>query len=712
MLFMFLNINSFSQTKTEKLFSKENYHSVIEILKEKEKDASLNLNECEILALSYYYNNDYAAAFPYFEKISTSELFANKNKFFFSHCIKAMGNQDLANNLLKEFFTSNNLNFDKSFEDIETHKKLGDRYIIENMNNINTEYSDMFSVSYKERIHFSSTKPVLLETTKYKWNGQPFLDNYTYSLKDGNIESFSVINSDVHDSDVSINKYNDMVYFTSSRIDENIYLKKNETIQTKIYQATFDNDKLIKLVCLPFNSNDYSCKTPFIDADKNRLYFSSNKQGGTGGFDIYYIDLNNPTEMINFGKEINTVNDEDNFYLDSNNNIYFSSNGYVGFGGKDIYAKTYNSETKQYSRVMNVGFPVNSSSDDFGYKVIDNKGYFTSNRKGGKGDDDIYKFTETKPLELDKIIQYLKGIVYDSKTNQPITNAKIIVKGNENDYVEITTDNTGAYNTEVIGNKLYNLNISAPLYKDADISLNTNSNKYDTVIKDILLDMTECRQKFSGNISNKVSSDKMKNVSVKLIDTDNKIVAETITNETGDYTIYAPFNKTLLLKAGIDNEEAPYFAEHQEYIETDGTFNKEHSKNIQLIPVDSRGLISDKNGNILIPTKPIYFGYNSAVVENVSLTELDKVSKLLNEHPSWKLYIEAHSDIRGTDKYNLSLSTKRAESTKMYLINSGIASNRIIAKGFGESKPLIDCVSKECTEEEHSINRRSEFIIK
>ncbi len=299
-------MSGFSQTKTEKLFYKENYQSVIEILKEKEKEGALNLNECELIALSYYYNNDYVSAFPYFEKISTSEFFANKNKFFFSHCIKAMGNQNLANNLLKEYFISNNLNFEKSFEDIETHKKLGDRYIIENMNNINTEYSDLFSLSYKDKIHFSSTKPVLLETKKYKWNGQPFLDNYTYSLKSGKIESFSEINSDVHDSDLSINRYNDIVYFTSSRIDDNIYLKKNETIQTKIYQATFDDDKLIKLVCLPFNSNDYSCKTPFIDPDNNRLYFSSNKPGGHGGFDNYYIELNNPSEMINVGKDINT----------------------------------------------------------------------------------------------------------------------------------------------------------------------------------------------------------------------------------------------------------------------------------------------------------------------------------------------------------------------------------------------------------------------
>lgn len=704
-------MSSFSQTKTEKLFSKENYYSVIEILKEKEKASSLNLNESELLALSYYYNNDYAAAYPYFEKISKSEMYAIKNKFFFSHCLKAMGNQDLSNKLLKEYFSSNNLSYDKNFDDMDTHKKLGDRYVIENMNKINTEYSDMFSSLHNENLYYSSTKPVLLETTKYKWNDQPFLDNYIFNIKDEKKQTLSSINSEVHDSDVSINKFNDVIYFTSSRIEDNIYLKKNETIQTKIYQASFDNNKLSELICLPFNSNTYSCKTPFIDADLKRLYFSSNKPGGFGGFDIYYIELNNPTEMINLGKEINTINDEINYYME-NKTIYFSSNGYVGYGGFDIYCKAFNSETNTYSRVMNVGTPVNTSSDDFGYKVIENKGYFTSNRKGGKGDDDIYKFTVTKPLELDKIIQYLKGVVYDSKTNQPITNAKIIVKGNENNIVEITTDNNGAYNTELIGNKKYNLNTSAPLYKSSDISLSTNSIKYETVIQDILLEMSECRQKFSGNITNRDTSDKMKNVSVKLIDTNNKVVASTTTNENGDYIIYAPCNQTLLFSAGLDNEQAPYYAEYQEYIETDGTYNKEHIKNIQIIPVDSRGLISDKNGNILIPTKPIYFAYNSAVVENVSITELDKVSKLLYEHPSWKLIIESHSDIRGTDKYNLSLSTKRAESTKMYLIKTGISSNRIISKGFGESKPLLDCVTKECTEEEHSINRRSEFIIK
>ena len=705
-------MSGFSQTKIEKLFSKENYHSVIEILKEKEKTGALNLNDCEFIALSYYYNNDYTAAYPYFEKISTSELFVNKNKFFFSHCIKAMGDQNLANNLLKDYFTSNNLNYDKNFEDIETHKKLGDRYNIENMNKINTEYSDMFSSLHNENLYYSSTKPVLLATSKYKWNDQPFLDNYVFNLKDEKKQSFSSINSDVHDSDISINKYNDVIYFTSSRIEDNIYLKKNETIQTKIYQASFDDNKLIELICLPFNSNTFSCKTPFIDADQKRLYFSSNKPGGFGGFDVYYIELNNPSEMINVGKDINTINDEDNFYLDSNKNIYFSSNGYVGFGGKDVYTKTYNTEINTYSRVMNVGTPVNTSSDDFGYKVIENKGYFTSNRKGGKGDDDIYKFTVTKPLELDKIIQYLKGVVYDSKTNQPILNAKIIVKGNENNNIEITTDNNGAYNTELLGNKKYILNTSAPLYKSSDISLSTNSNKYETVIQDVLLEMSECRQKFSGNITNRATSGKMKNVSVKLIDTNNKVVASTTTNENGDYIIYAPCNQTLLFSAGLDNEEAPYYAEYQEYIETDATFNSEHIKNIQLIPVDSRGLISDKNGNILIPTKPIYFAYNSSTVESVSYEELDKVIALMKEHSNWKLIIESHSDMRGKDSYNLILSNKRAESTKKYMLQRGIEPGRIICKGFGKTRPLIDCITKECSEEEHGINRRSEFIIK
>ena len=421
------------------------------------------------------------------------------------------------------------------------------------------------------------------------------------------------------------------------------------------------------------------------------------------------MHLDSPEAMINV-KEVNTINDEDNFYIDNKRNIYFASNGYVGFGGKDIFTRIFDEASGEYKRVMNVGLPVNSQYDDFGYQNINDKGYFTSNRKSGKGDDDIYSFLVTKPLELDKIIQVLKGKIID-EANNPIANAKVILK-NGPEVLEVITDQNGNYQFDTFGNTNYELNVNAKRYKEQNLPIITNSNKYDTQAKDVVLKLLECTQKYSGIIYNDKTGLPLAGATVSFVDTSKKLVATTKTNEKGEYVILAPCGKTLMFKASLHESSNPYFAEYQEWIETDNTYDKEHDKNVELKQVGSRGLISDKYGNILIPTKPIYFAYNSSNVESQSFEELNKVSELLKENPTWNLLIEAHSDMRGTDKYNLSLSIKRAEATKVFLVKTGIQASRIITNGYGESKPLIDCLTKECSEEEHGINRRSEFIIK
>lgn len=711
MLLMVFTISSFSQSKIEKYFQNENYFSVIETLKEKERSSSLNLKESEYLALSYYYNNDYASAYPYFNKLMEDSEFKNKYKYHYSHCLKSMGEEVLGNKLLKEYYSSyNNTTYDKNFDDIEVIKRLGERFKIKNEKKLNTEYSDMFSLDYDNRIYISSTRPNnLINSKKYKWNGQPYLDCYYLNKVDSTLTSYNSINTDYHESDFSINKYNGSFYYTSSKPDEDLFLKKDEVINTKIYQALLDNDKIVKTIILPFNSNKYSCRNPFLDYENKRLYFSSNKPGGVGGYDIYYVHLDSPEVMINV-KEVNTINDEDNFYIDNKKNIYFASNGYVGFGGKDIFTRMYDEASGEYKRVMNVGLPVNSQYDDFGYQNINDKGYFTSNRKSGKGDDDIYSFVVTKPLELDKIIQVLKGKITD-EANNPIANAKVILK-NGPEVLEIITDHNGNYQFDTFGNTNYELNVSAKRYKEQNLPIITNSNKYDTQVKDVVLKMLECTQKYSGIIYNDKTGLPLAGATVSFVDTSKKLVATTKTNEKGEYVILAPCGKTLMFKASLHESSNPYFAEYQEWIETDNTYDKEHDKNVELKQVGSRGLISDKFGNILIPTKPIYFAYNSSNVESQSFEELNKVSELLKENPTWNLLIEAHSDMRGTDKYNLSLSIKRAEATKVFLVKTGIAANRIMTNGYGESKPLIDCLTKECTEDEHGINRRSEFIIK
>lgn len=707
------SISIYSQTKIEKLFKRESYFEVIENLKDKEKTNILNYNECELLALSYYYNNDFSNAYVYFTKYLEAKPLSTKNKFYYSHCLRAIGNESESNKILIDYYKESGKNLDKYFEDFEAVKRLGNRYSIKNEAKLNTEYSDIFGTSIEEMIYFSSTRPNGLENEKFKWNGQPYLDIFQMK-KDSSIVSFNDINSEYHDGDISINRMNDDVYFTSSKPDPNLFLKKDQVITTKIYKAKFENGKMKNIILLPFNSNEFSCKTPFVDFKNNRLYFSSNKPGGYGGFDIYYVELNDPVVMHNIGEEINTVNDEDNFFIDSEQNQYFSSNAYVGFGGKDIYTRIFDKETQKLKRVMNVGLPVNSKYDDFGYKNYNGKGFFTSNRKDGKGDDDIYSYIELIPLDLDKIIQTITGKITNNLNNKGIANAKVLLVDSNGNTLEALTDASGKYTFEnILGDSDYKISASADRFIPNSINFHSTKEKYGTVEKNIGLEQAEGYQVFKGQIKDNVTGNPLKNALVSVYDTSGNLLSSTRTDENGNYEITAPLNKRVLFKVSLNESTDPYYAEYQEYLETTDEWGKVYEKSINLLQTDSRGLISDKNGNILIPTKPIYFGYNSAKVESVSYEELDKVANLLLEHSTWKLIIESHSDDRGSDSYNLKLSEKRAASTKEYLIkNKLIDSNRIICKGFGETKPLIDCLTKECTEEEYQINRRSDFIIK
>ena len=706
---------SFSQSKAEKLFKKENYFETISVLKSKESTEKLSILEKELLALSYYYNNDYTSAYKYFSDIIDSNSNNDNILFYYSHCAKSIDNIEQSNKYLKKYFESKKVDMSLYFDDIETVKRIGNRFQIDNLKQVNTEYSDVLSFDNDGHLYFSSTKPTKLEAQKYKWNNQPYLDIY-HLKKDSIVKNMTSINTEFHDSDLVINKSNGHYFLTSSKPDPNLFLKKDQVLTTKIYQIIVEDNKVKKSILLPFNSNEYSCKSPFVDYKNNRLYFSSNCPGGKGGFDIYYTELNNPIHIYKIDMDdINTINDEDNFFIDySNNNIYFTSNGFVGFGGKDIYTKVFDDQTKKHKRIMNIGFPINSKYDDFNFISNGINGYFSSNRKSGKGDDDVYSFVELFPLDLDKIIQSVSGRVTNKQTGNAIVNAKIKLINSKGNILEVKSDNDGNYKiNDIPGNSDYKIIANADRYLDDESKITLGNEKYANVLNNISLQQAEGFQTYKGIITDNITGKPLKNALISIYDTSGKIIGSTKTDENGNYEITAPLNKRIQIRVSLNESEDPYYAEYQEYLETTDEWGKIYDKNIKLVQTDSRGLISDKDGNILIPTKPIYFAYNSSKIENISFEELDKVSILLNEHPTWKLIIESHSDDRGSDNYNLKLSEKRAVATKDYLVKiKNIDPSRISCKGYGEIKPLIDCLTKECSEEEYFINRRSEFKIK
>ncbi|MNS84115.1 Photosystem I chlorophyll a apoprotein A2 [compost metagenome] len=128
--------------------------------------------------------------------------------------------------------------------------------------------------------------------------------------------------------------------------------------------------------------------------------------------------------------------------------------------------------------------------------------------------------------------------------------------------------------------------------------------------------------------------------------------------------------------------------------------------------VKEKDVVKDKD-RLIIKTDPIYFDYDLWYIRKESKVILGRVVELMKKYPEMVIEIGSHTDSRGNEKYNADLSQKRANSTREFIIQSGIEAKRVSAKGYGESVPIIKCKTDEsCSEEEHELNRRSEFVIK
>ncbi len=239
-----------------------------------------------------------------------------------------------------------------------------------------------------------------------------------------NINKIESISSKSFESNVVFTKDNKHVYFTRS-----IYGKTNTVKVNKDRKATiaiFKADINAKgqwknIQEMPFNNKNYDVGHPALSADGNKLYFTSNMPGGYGGPDLYFVDIlgdGNYSKPENMGDKVNTKFKEVFPHI-KNDILYFSSNRPSGLGGLDVYAIKLLSEGK-FSRVVHLDPPVNSIADDLSYiyNAEKKRGYFSSNRPRGKGSDDIYSFTETRPLVFD-CLQTISGEVVDF-TNQPL----------------------------------------------------------------------------------------------------------------------------------------------------------------------------------------------------------------------------------------------------------------------------------------------------
>lgn len=319
---------------------------------------------------------------------------------------------------------------------------------------INSPYSDFSTSVYNNKIVYSSSSNTEANKNTYRWTGQPYLSLY---IADANTEGqlvkptlfSSELTSKYHEASVVF--LNDSLGFlTSSKLEKGkLNLDNNRTNRFSIYRIFKSGGKWVKGGEIFPTSPETSMGHPSVTPNKKYLFFSSDMPGGYGGADIYYaaIDLNGIiARPVNAGPVVNTSFDE-MFPFVNGESLFFASDGHVGFGGLDIFESALDIDGKQFKEPVNMGLPVNSNFDDFAY-IVDEayKGYFSSNRNGGKGDDDIYYFIG-HPKKCEQVVT---GRVIDKLSKIPIYEATVTFYGEDNTVITKTYTNENGFFSGIV----------------------------------------------------------------------------------------------------------------------------------------------------------------------------------------------------------------------------------------------------------------------
>ncbi len=352
---------------------------------------------------------------------------------------------------------------------------------------INTKYQD-FSPTYykKDKVAFASSRDDSYFVNR-KWNGnnQPFLDLYIADLQDNNVLSnvrkFSKkVNKKFHDAPATFNKDGNVMIITRNNY-EKIIAKKGKVCDNNLmlYESIL-SDKQVwsNPEKLSFNNKNYSCGQASLTPDGQTMYFASNMPGGFGGTDIYIVKRTADGtwgKPKNLGNRINTEGNEMFPYFDEKNNfLFYSSNGLPGLGGLDVFVAKVRRDGS-FTLPTNLGAPVNTNKDDFSFIYkIDGSGFLSSNRDGGKGDDDIYGFVNLHKFKSRINEMYLSGVIIDKNTGEPLKYTRVILYDKAGNMVgDFETKEDGKYDYPIDYGKSYTMVVEHSGYDKKETLINT-----------------------------------------------------------------------------------------------------------------------------------------------------------------------------------------------------------------------------------------------
>lgn len=497
--------SSFAQKKlADKFFSNYGYIKATELYKEAVKKGDSSLHVLTRLGDCYYNNSDsenaaiwYGAALKQHQDVHPEYIYK------YIQTLRSIGNIEEADVWTKKFQSIQSSDSRiKGYNPDEDDflKKFAPRTDkIVNIKSVpfNTVNSDFGSYINNGKMYFASAKSENGGNV-YSWNKEPFLDIFEVTVTEENGETkfgtpdflnADKINTDYHEATVAITNDGKTLYFTRDNVTKRNKLDYNKkgTSNLKIYKATLqEDDSWGQIKELPFNDDNTSNGHPALNPENNKLYFVSDRDGGYGQTDIYYVDiLEDETygEPQNLGPLVNTEGREMFPFIDKDNSLYFSSDGFLNLGLLDIFKSDILNGVE--ADPINLGEPYNSGYDDFAYFIDSEsqKGYFSSNRPDGQGSDDIYEFNSYV------CSQSIKGIAKDSKTNTVLPGVSVrLIDTNGVVLNQTETNADGSYEFQDVDcNQTYSVVGSLGDYKDDKTVVNTNDQNGNTNEADLFL---------------------------------------------------------------------------------------------------------------------------------------------------------------------------------------------------------------------------------
>lgn len=655
---------AFSQgkSKADRFFEKGDYTNAAKYY-EINLEGENYKKDLENIITSYYNIFEYRKASRYLKQlvngrfVEANKTYDNEFNFKYYQILSALGDYEKGLDYLKLYKENKSkpFNKDEAIATIEDFKLMDSDYEVEVVG-FNSSASDFGALKYNDRIYFTSDRDDnRLLGKEYKWTHRGFLDIYSVKVSEENkpqgiaAKISENINSKYHEGNFCFSKDGNTMYLSRSNFtDGKKEFDDKKNNNIQLYKSNFVDGEWSKPEKLSFNTTGFSYQHPALSPDEKRLYFSSNQEGGIGSFDLYYVNINSDGS---YSEPINlgpTVNTENREHFP-----FISDEGHLFFSSNGHLG--LGMLDIFVSEFVNNQYtePVNLGAPINSQYDDFNLNYYNDTQgffasNRKRADDNIYSFTQTGEIFIREYIN--KFEIRDKVTEQFVPNVSVtLTDRRQNINYENTLDSIASFNKNLLA---------------GNYVLKATSNEY-----------------YEGVLSVKVEEEQ---------DQKHVLFLEKLPPPPPPDPV-----ETIIAEKNIDKDLK----------------DKDPVRFEMLTDVEGPPII-EKDGKLYFELEPIYFDFDMWNIREDSKKILDELAEKLERYPDIHIKISAHTDSRGTVRYNQILSEKRAESTRNYLALVGyVNARRIKFQGFGELSPIVECPNNDCTEEEFQLNRRSEFEI-